>query len=241
VVLERENKFPRRDLPKLDKKVFEITKKQIGEDINVLKKRLEGYDYVSFSDGRHLNHKYKNYLQVYSLEKTGKNVSCCDYSVRSKLIGDYLVFKSYRYFKFVKKEEFDKLININQIFVRKDYFLENIDRFRYFFNNGIIDIINKENTAFVSIPLLKIYKFHKIGYNALNNLNRAGMDKAFQLNFVFNIYSLLWRKRLFFDSYLYKLVFKSIFGGDFFIAKYLISALFSDEIKNRAENIKKNL
>ena len=218
------------------------TYKMSKEDTNLgyfsLKKELKGFDYVSFSAGKSKEHKYKNYLQVHSLEKTKKDISCCDYFISSKELGNYLLFKSFRYFKFANRKDFCKLVNINQLIVRKGFFLKNIEIFKDIFNGGEINIISEKNTAFVSIPLVSIEKLSKLNYNTISELDALAMNKAFQLNFVFKLYSLIYRKKLLYDFYPYKLLTKSIFQKNLFILKYLFNSLFSKEDRSKMRTIK---
>jgi len=235
VVLEEEEGFSRRPLPQHDKSSLVLTAKDF-RDTGKIKRSLKNYDYVAFSDGKHKNHKYKSYLQVHSLEKTNKDVSCCDYILDSKSMGRYLVFKSFRYFKFVEKDIFERLINLNQVMVRKDFFLKNLKKFKGFFEGRKIDIINEKNTAFVSLPLVNIELGGK-NQKIINGLDAPSMNKAFQINFVYRLYSLIYRKRLF-DLYPYKLLVNSIFDGDKFVLKYLFDSIFSKERMSKIGSIK---
>ncbi|GAG51348.1 unnamed protein product, partial [marine sediment metagenome] len=90
--ISKNNNFYHKELPKLNKKIIILSKKDLFLNSDELKNKLEKYDYISFSEGKHQNLKYKKYLQSYSLEKSGKSISCCDYFVYSKILGDYLSF-----------------------------------------------------------------------------------------------------------------------------------------------------
>ncbi len=239
VVLQDEAKFSRKSLPKINKKLVEITIKDIKND-NILKSKLKDANYIAFKQGKVKFHKYKNYLQVYSLEKTGKDISCCDYSINSKDLGDYLIFKSFRYHKFVKKEKFSKLLNINQIVFRKDFFLKNLNNFKRILNGEEIKLVKKENTAFVALPLVKVKSLNKINYHAIQKLDKPSMDKAFQINFVFIFYSLIHRKKFLFNNYPYKVLIYSLFEGHFYILKYLLNSVFNKENWSRVKNIEQS-
>ena len=164
-----------------------------------MKNSIKSYDYVSFSDGGSSHLKYKDYLQIYSLEKTKKDISCCDYYIYDKILGNYLLADIYKAFLNFKQDKFNQLISLNQIAVSKNYFLKNIDRFKRFFDGGKIDIINSKNTCFVSIPLTKKKKINELDYDVFSY--------AFQKIFVIEMYSLLKQKNLFFSSYFYRLIY----------------------------------
>ena len=97
--------------------------------------------------------------------------------------------------------------------VSKDYFIKNLNKFREFFNGNKIDIINEKNTAFISIPLVKINKINKMDLETFSIFFH-------QKNFIFDINLLLKQKRLFASHYFYKLIYlllkKKVFR-DFFI------------------------
>jgi len=176
----------------LKKEDFEKSNKEIEES-------LSRFDYVSFSDGNSVPLNRKNYLQIYSLNKTGKEISCCDYYIHDKVLGDYFTTNVYKAFRNLKKEEFNKAISLNQIAVTKDYFIKNINKFREFFNGKIIDIINKENACLVSIPLVRINKLKRVSSDIL-------ASSFFHKNFALDSYLLFKQKKLFTSKYFYRLL-----------------------------------
>ena len=197
-IMENEGTFSSK-LPKVDKKIITLKKEDIHKSPEDIKDLIRRFDYVSFSDGKSLPLKYKNYLQSYSLEKTKKDVSCCDYYVYDKIFGNYLLINTYRSFLNFSKEKFDQLVSINQLAVTKDYFLKNVNLFREFFGGRKIDIVDDKNVCFVSIPLVKNKKLNKMDYDICSY--------AFQKIFIVKIYSLLKQKKLFTSLYFYKLIY----------------------------------
>jgi len=220
-VLEDESDFSRK-LPKLDKMMVSLSKNDLNKSPNEIKEKIKDADYICFFDGECKISKFKNYLQMYSLEKTKKDVSCCDYYAYSKGLGNYLVFNAYGAFKFINRKDFNKLLNLNQIVVTKNYFLKNLNKFKEFFYGKEVDLINEKNTAFVSIPLLKIKKFKEV--NSINMI-----EEAFEPHFMLELYSLFRKKKLFFNKYFYKLLISPILINNFFIWKYLLKSLFNKE------------
>ena len=190
----------------LKKEYFEKSNKEIEES-------LKKFDYISFSDGNSIPLKHKEYLQAYSLNKTKKSISCCDCYVYDKILGNYLTTNVFRAFPILKADKFNQAISLNQIMVSKDYFIKNLNKFREFFNGNKIDIINEKNTAFISIPLVKINKINKMDLETFSIFFH-------QKNFIFDINLLLKQKRLFASHYFYRLIYlllkKKVFR-DFFI------------------------
>ena len=137
----------------------------------------------------------------------------------------------------MKKDKFNKLININQIVVKKDYFLKNLKKFKEIVDTGEVKLIEKDNTAFVAIPLVKIKKFNEINYKGVKGLDKPSMEKAFQLNFVFKLYSLIHRKKFLFNDYPYKVLIYSFLNNNAYILKYLFNSIFNKENWSRAKNI----
>ncbi len=224
-------------LLKLDNKVIRLSEEDMNLDYSSIEEKLKDYSYVCFSEGKSLIHKHKNFLQAYSLEKTGKDISCCDYFVFSQGIGRYLKSDAFRASLNVKKEEFNKLLNINQIMLRKEYFMRHFDSFKKFYNLGEINIIDKDNVAFIEIPLVQINRLNKISKDCLYNLDSVSLENSFQFRFMFELYLLLYQKRLLFNKYLYRLVIESIMKWDTFILKYLFNSLFNKEKRLRIKNL----
>ena len=185
--------------PKIKEKIIILEKKDISKSEKEIEKIINGYDYISFSDGNSLALKYKDYLQCYSLKKTGRDISCCDYYAYDNVLGNYLTTNIYKASRVLKKEKFNQAISINQIAVTKSYFLKNINKFKSFFNGKIIDIINEKNTCFISIPLVKIKRLNKINSEIL-------ASSFFHKNFALDSYLLFKQKKLFTSKYFYRLL-----------------------------------
>ncbi len=218
---------------KSNQKIIELSENEIYEDYDTIKEKLKNFSYVCFSYGKSKPDKYKNYLQVYSLEKTGKEISCCEYTLQSRNLGRCLAINIYKALKILKKEDFNGLLNINQVMVTKNYFLKNFKKFKEIFNGKQIDIINENNTAFIEIPLVQIEHLSRINRIYINRLDFDSLKKVFRLNFMIDIFLLFSQKKLFKNLYPYKLFINSIINGNFFILKCLFSSIFSRE--NRAK------
>lgn len=223
-ILQNDNSFSRKTFPKIDKKIFSISEKDVG-DVNKMKSRVKSCDYLKFSFGENTPLQYKDIFQVYSLEKTKKEISCCDSYIHSKLLGRSMRFRSLPTLKILNEEKFHELLNINQLMVSKKYFLENIDTFLRVFKGDKLDFVSKENTVFVSIPLIQIESYNK---KAINRLDPKSLDSAFQLNFLMELYSKMYQRKIL-NSYLYGLFVESIFYNNKYLLKYLINSFFSKE------------
>ena len=229
------NKF-RKSLPTINKKFIEISKKDINDGHDKLKERLKDYDYVSFSYGKSENHKYKNYLQIYSLEKTRRNISCCNYFFNDKFLGDYATFGTFASLKKIRKDDFVKLLNLNQIMVSRNYFLNNFEKFKKSFEDHEIDIIDENNTAFVSIPLVRLKNLNKINRKNINEIRYSSLVRALQMNFKFRLQELIYQRKILTGPYLFNLIFRSFLEGNIFILRHLINSSFSKENWYRVKN-----
>lgn len=200
-------------IPETKAKIITLENKDLKS--SDLKEKLKDMDYVFFSKGKHKNSIYKNNLQVYSIEKTGKPISCCDYYVSSRVIGgDYLRLRSHFAFKRLGKEA-NKLINPNQLMIKKDYFLNNLESFKKLFSNEGFNMIDSDNTAFVSFPLTRITELKKIEYEK--------MLKAFDMTFIKILFSLVYQKKIMTNRYPYFLTLKSVLGNTFILRHILRS------------------
>lgn len=234
-ILKDEKNFSRRKIPTITKKLIELS----DEDINMDKKHIinyvRNYDFVSFSKKEWNKHKYKDFIQMYCLEKTKKDICCCDYYLSNKNLGTIMVSKTSRYFKFQGEEKTKKILHPAQIFVTKKYFIKNLNNLKRFVAGKGNLQIKENNISFISIPLITISNIEDNYLNVLNNLSKSELEKAFQLNFFYILYSLFHRRRFFTDIYLYKLLLFSLRNG--FISKYLLSSLKTREFINRIFNI----
>lgn len=193
----------------LKKKIFPVLNRKVYEfNLNILKKEknlgeiINDFEYISFSSNNSKIHPMKKYLQVYSLEKSGKDISCCDYYVTSKKLKNFLLFKAKQAHVKLKPEYFVKCIYPSQIIVRKKYFIENLSKFIDFLNGKELNLINESNTSFVSIPLLSIKNFPNLEYKEFKN--------SFQMKFFDKLYSLFYQRKILFHYYPYLLTFLSL-------------------------------
>lgn len=184
-------------LPKLKKRIITLDKEDLKKSNERIKELIKDYDYLSFLDNNSIPLKYKEYLQAYSLEKTGKKMSCCDCHIYDKVLGNYLTTNVYKTFRILEKKEFNQAITINQVAVTKDYFLKNIDKFRSFVEGKLIEIVNERDTCFISIPLVKLLEIKKINQKILSSC-------FFHKNFLLNNYLIFKQKKLLVTPYLYR-------------------------------------
>jgi spore maturation protein CgeB len=207
------NSKERKILPKLNGKIAILKKKDFSSNLS---ERLKTFEYISFKNKNlKSSSKLKDYFLLRAIQVTNKPIICCDYYVSSSGLKNYMIFLSKFSFKRIGKEA-GKLIDINQLMVKKDFFLKNLSFFEDLIRNKECYLINEENTAFVSLPLISIKRCNKLTYE--------NMKKAFEFRFQNEIFSLMFQKNLFNNKYLYLLSFKSLFGNTF-ILKYLIEMI----------------
>ena len=151
----RLNKSKIKPIKEIKLNVAYLEIQDIKKNINTLKKELLNYDYVAFKEKNNISSDVRNFFQILSLLKSKKNISCCDYYIWNKNLGDYLCFTSF--YAFEKSDVFfNKIANPYQIMVEKKYFIDNLESFRRFIQEGKT-LMTKTNTTIVSIPLVKIY------------------------------------------------------------------------------------
>ena len=219
-----EDKHKTLNLPEINKKVIKISYNELIKSPEEIKRILGGVDYVSFSKANSDSLPYRDYLQAYSLSISKKKISCCDYYSHSRLLGDYLIFKSKNAFN-TKTDEFYHFLDITQLTVTKEYFLKNLDFFKHLYA-GKSDVskqtIKNEDVVFISIPLIRIKNLPKAKYGQIKeNFYTLFFDKLF---------SLIYQKK-FFNPYIFKFFLFSLLGN-FFIIKYLFYRLSFNFNKN---------
>jgi len=208
--------FIHKELPKLNKKIFIISEKEMKLSLERIKEKTKNYDYISFKTKKCKILPFKNYLQAYSLEKSKKDISCCTYYVYSKNLGNYLLLFLSDAFEKLDKKELPLILNINQLMVTKEYFIKNFVNFKRIFNGKNISFVNKKNTILVNIPLIQIEKLKVKNYKFLRGI--------FGMEFSHKLYSLFYQKKLFRNKYPYFLVLE-ILKGKLFILKDLVKGL----------------
>jgi len=205
-----------KELPKLSKKIFTLSEKEMKLSLEKIKEKIKNYDYLSFKTKKCKILLFKNYLQAYSLEKSKKDISCCSYYVHSKNLGNYLLLFLYDAFEKLNKKELPLILNINQLMVTKEYFIKNFVNFKRIFNGENISFINKKNTILVDIPLIKVEKLKAKNYKLLRSV--------FGMEFSHKLYSLFHQKKLFRSTYFYLFILE-ILKGKWFLLQDLIKGL----------------
>jgi hypothetical protein len=198
------------NLPNVNKKITKISLEELNKSMADLNPILKDSDYIFFDKGDCQSLSDREYFQAYSLFISKKQVSCCDYYSNSRLLGDYLIFKSKNAFNTLGNN-FYQYLHIGQLMVTKEYFLENFDFFRQlslgkFHSNSPTKIIKDEDIIFVSIPLVRINKFFKIKTSQIKeNFYTPLFDKLFPLI----------HDKKFFDPYIFKFLLFSLMGNSF--------------------------
>ncbi len=222
--------FTHKKLPKINKKITSLSKNDLNLSLEKLKNKLKNKDYIILTDRKCKNLPYRKYLQAYSLEKTRKPMSCCNYYVHSKILGDYLYFITKDAFKNLNKENFSSFLNINQFMVTKDYLLNNLQNFKKILNGKKIDFITEKNTAIIALPLIRINKTKIKDYET--------MKKAFIFYFLYKLFSLKIRKKPALFYYIFALSLE-ILRGKRFILGALMKILKDKDKKNKLNSYKK--
>ncbi len=205
-IKETKNKVKNIKLPELKKSFFNITSKEIDLGKEKLSSLLKEHDYVSFHEGNAEHLKYKNYFQIYGLVKSGKPISCCNYYVHAPLLGDYMLFFTRDGAALLDKNKFNAMLDINQLVVKKEYFLSNYEMFKSAFHGKTIDFVNHDTTIFVAIPLVRLKKPKTKDYDTLS--------KAFGFKFIYSLYSSIYQKKIL-NPYVYAWLFQALTSKPF--------------------------
>lgn len=207
------------------KDVANLSYKDLNSKKEALKK-LNGKKYIAFSINGVSTQEYKERLQRYSLEKSGKPISYTDYYVHNNWLGNYLTFKSKQAFNELSHEDLKNFLNLGQIMVSKPYFLRNFNIFKNWMHHNKIskEFTKKENAVFVSVPLVITDK------KLLKLKSYESVNKAYYMRFREQAYSLLYQKK-FFSSYLIKLILSSI--KENIIREYFLSVMKSKQLRSR--------
>ncbi len=214
-ILSDKKKRDNLDIFTKEYKVSQLIREDLKLNTQALKNKLKDSDYIIFKTKGAKDLKYRNTIQVFSLNEFNKPISCCDYYINSKSLGNYLLFMAKRALKLLDKKDFYKLLNINQLMVRKDYFLKNKSKFQDLFDNKNTDLINFENTAFISIPLVQVSD------KELNFIEYEKMEKVILTGFRDDLTSLIYHKKLITSMSLYSLIYNSLFRNPFLFRYFL--------------------
>ena len=200
----------------MDEKPIYLDKDDFNKGKDYIKNKIKNFKYICFKNKGYETLPYRDYFQVYTMELINKPVSICDSILTSRLIGDYASLSLHYAYNYLPKKDLSYVyenLDISQIMVRKDYFVNHIDKFASFYNNKI-NLIDKNNTFFISMPLIKTRKLKKIPiFNS---------DHILFAHFELNLIVLRNQKRFFKDSYLYRLIAYSLFINPQ-ILKYLLT------------------
>jgi spore maturation protein CgeB len=201
-------------LETINKKYIYLGKEDFKKGKDYIKSIVNDYDYIFFKTNDYSSLKHREYFQMHSLELTGKPISCCDSYHYSRLIGDYSWLALHYLYDLKDKSFFYNNLNIGKLAVKKEYFIKNIDLFRDLFKGKFKEKINKENTLFLSIPLVRTNK-------NLSSIPYGNIEHIFFSNFEGELLALRNQGKLLRTMFLPKLLIYSIIINPA-IGKYLI-------------------
>ncbi|MDP3881867.1 MAG: glycosyltransferase [Nanoarchaeota archaeon] len=222
-IQKEEKSFKHSSLPTVKGKIIYLKESFLNKNKEDFFKDLENYEYIGFEDNSIEIDPNRANIQAYSLAVSKKDISISDYYVHSNNMGDYLLFSSKKAFNTLPLESFRKLLIPGQILVRKKYLLDNYESFKNLFSEDKLsqNIISKDNSVFISLPLIRTKKLKEIGYEE--------MLKAFQMKFRDRLYSEIYQKKIFLTPFVYSLIFGSLLKGQLFISKYLYKFAFNKD------------
>ncbi len=171
--------------------------------VDHIKIKVTGSRYVGFKSKHSEILPYKDFYQTYTMDIIKKPVSICDAYLYSSLIGDYATLSLYYAHNYMVDQSYVQAnLDISQIMVEKNYFLNNMAAFAEMYNGKPFPL-NTKDVSFLSMPLVRTKKITKIP--VLNT------DHIFFTYLDLDLIKLRNQKKLFTDLFLYKLIFYSLF------------------------------
>jgi spore maturation protein CgeB len=195
---KKKSTLPKGGVPKIKKKFVYLSLDDLSKGKKYLNKYLKNYDYIGFKHKGYELLPHKEYFQIHSLELLKKPINCCDCYLSSYLIGDYAAISLNYAYGLKDKSCFYDNLDISQIMVKKQYFLNNLHKFISLYNNKIPSFINEENTIFMSLPFVRTKKRKKIPLKDVDHVLFTYFERELLV--------LKNNKKLFTSSYLYKLI-----------------------------------
>ena len=186
----------------IQKSIAYLSKEDFTKKDSEIINKIKNAAYIGFKEKDTELFPYKDYFQIESLEKSKNEISCCDYYVNSRFLGDYLAWYSQRSFNVLLSEKFHDCLRLDQLLMRRSYFLKNIEKIRSHFGGSRQEFIKKGKCSFVSIPLLRLKKFPPIDAQLLDKVSLPKYEDTLRA---------LWNQRiLFFHPFVYALLVRSI-------------------------------
>lgn len=214
--IEKENPNP--ELPKINKRIIYLTKEELSGNLGILKNKLADYDLVCFKNKLHETLQYRNYFQAHSMNLLKKPISICNSYLSSKVIGDYMTLDLYYAYNYLKdRSYFYDNADISQFMVTKEFFIKNVDKFASLYNGGKATFVNPDNTSFISMQLVRAKKIKKIPIRDMEHILFSHID--------LELIVLKNQGRLIRNSYLYRLIFYSLFVNPRILRYILINAI----------------
>lgn len=182
-----------------------------------VKSKVRDASYVGFKSKRHENLPYRDFFQIYSMEKVGKPVSLCDTYLYSSLIGDYATLSLYYAYNYLvdKSYVYDN-VDIAQYMVKKEYFLDNVKKFADMYGGKKIPIDTKE-VAFLAMPLVRKKKITRIPLLNVDHIVFTYLDT--------DLIVARNQGRLLKSSTLYKVIFYALFVNRQLLKHLLVNVL----------------
>ncbi len=213
-IIAEEKNFRRPELS-TNKKIAVLSGADIAAGLDAAGERISSADYVSFNISSAKISEHRDYFLAHALGKTGKDISCCEYYVNSRFFENCTLFQANESLDAIGTKDFNALLDINQIMVTKKFFLNNFEALQALARGKHPEIVNRNNTAFVSMPLVWVGRFSKV--------RQASMQKAFRTDIVHRLQFAMNNGRL--PEFMLKVLAESISQGNTFLLERLAEAI----------------
>lgn len=202
----------------LKKKLCYIKKEDLGKGKDHLQNKTQNFEYISFEKKGCEALPHRDFFQIYPMAKIKKPISICDLQLSSSIIGDYACLSLEYATKYHKdKKSLYENMDISQFVVEKSFFMKNIKKFEELFNGAVPKFLTDKNSFFISIPLVRTKKIKRIPLRNVKHILFTPLD--------LNLLVLRNQKKLLKKSYIYRLLFYSIFINPQIFKHLLVNSL----------------
>ncbi len=141
-----------------NEKFIYLSSSDFNKGTDHIRKKTQRFDYIFFKNNGYQSLAYKEFFQIETLKRTGKDLCLCNCYLSSIILGNYMTMDLFYAYDHLPKKYFYEHTDISQICAKREYLLKNIEKFKDMYNGKIPKFIDKDNTSMISISLNKTYK-----------------------------------------------------------------------------------
>ena len=181
-------------------RIIELNKEDLKLSNSEIFNKIKEADYINFSEKGSFSNSLKNRFQMQCLKFSGKQISWCDAYACNSMLGDYALLMVKKAVKSKRIREYSQICSISQVAVAKEFFIQNLQKFRRFNLEDKVWLLDESRAAFISIPLVKINH---------NPKSEDIIQDYSRLLFLDKLYG-VWLGKNFFSLHLYRFIFSTM-------------------------------